>query len=561
MIRTRSRRRIRPLEQIPVWHGFEPGAPAADPSADGAPPAGSAGVDALLDGLNSEQRRAVTHGEGPLLVVAGAGTGKTQVITRRIAWLIATRRARPSEILALTFTDKAAEEMQLRVDQLVPYGYADTAISTFHAFGDRLIREFAFELGLAPDVRVLSRPEVVVFLRERLFDLGLQEYRPLGDPTRFLGALASLFARCRDEDVSPEAYAAHADRLATDAIGLAEAATGADAGDIDRDAAAAAAELARRQSELARAYARYTGLLREHGAIDFGDQVALALQLLRDSAAARESLQARYRYILVDEFQDTNRAQSELVATLAERHRNVTVVGDDDQSIYRFRGAAISNILEFRDRYRGARTVVLRRNYRSLAPILDGAHRLIRFNDPDRLEVRVGISKRLLPERVNRAAAPIRHHAFATAGEEADWIAAEIRRRVDAGARPRDHAVLVRANADADPVLRALNTAALPWRFSGTSGLYARPEVRLLLALLRAVADTGSSVDVFALAASDRYAIPAGDLGEVAGSARRRHRSLFEVLEELEDQPGLLRISPLGRAPLAKLTDDLRRYR
>ena len=561
MIRTRSRRRIRPLEQIPVWHGFEPAAPAVDPSQDGATPPGSAGVDALLDGLNAEQRRAVTHGEGPLLVVAGAGTGKTQVITRRIAWLIATRRARPSEILALTFTDKAAEEMQLRVDQLVPYGYADTAISTFHAFGDRLIREFAFELGLAPDVRVLSRPEVVVFLRERLFELGLEEYRPLGDPTRFLGALASLFARCRDEDVAPGAYETHAEGLAVRAAELAAAAAGADAGAIDRDGAAAAGELARRQAELARAFGRYTTLLREHGAIDFGDQVALALQLLRESAAARESLQARYRYILVDEFQDTNRAQSELVAVLAERHRNVTVVGDDDQSIYRFRGAAISNILEFRDRYRGARTVVLRRNYRSLAPILDGAHRLIRFNDPDRLEVRVGISKRLVPERSDRSAAPIRHHAFTTSGEEADWIAAEIRRRVDAGARPREHAVLVRANADADAVLRALNTAALPWRFSGTSGLYARPEVRLLLALLRAVADTGSSVDVFALAASERYAIPAGDLGEVAGSARRRHRSLFEVLEELESQPGLLRLSPAGRMAIAKLTADLRRYR
>ena len=511
--------------------------------------------------MNLEQRRAVTHGDGPLLVVAGAGTGKTQVITRRIAWLIATRRARPSEILALTFTDKAAEEMQLRVDQLVPYGYTDTAISTFHAFGDRLIREFAFELGLPPDVRVLSRPEVVVFLRERLFELGLEEYRPLGDPTRFLGALASLFARCRDEDVSPAAYATHADGLGTRATALASAATGADAGEVDRDAAAAAAELARRQAELARAYGTYTTLLREHGAIDFGDQVSLALQLLRDSAAARESLQARYRYILVDEFQDTNRAQSELVALLAERHRNVTVVGDDDQSIYRFRGAAISNILEFRERYRGARTVVLRRNYRSLAPILDGAHRLIKFNDPDRLEVKVGISKRLIAERSDRAAAPIRHHAFASAGEEADWIAAEIRRRVDAGGRPRDHAVLVRANADADAVLRSLNTLALPWRFSGTSGLYARPEVRLLLALLRAVADTSSSVDVYAIAASDRYAIPAGDLGEVAGSARRRHRSLFEVLEELEDEPGVLRLSPRGRTALARLTADLHRYR
>ncbi len=560
MIQTRSRRRIRPLEQIPVWHGFEPAA-ATDPSVDGAPDTTPSGVAALLDGLNTEQRRAVTHGDGPLLVVAGAGTGKTQVITRRIAWLIATRRARPSEILALTFTDKAAEEMQLRVDQLVPYGYADTAISTFHAFGDRLIREFAFELGLAPDVRVLSRPEVVVFMRERLFELALAEYMPLGDPTRFLGALASLFARCRDEDVSPEAYGAHARLLSGRAAELATAAAGAGAGEIDRDAAAAAADLARRQVELAAAFGTYTRLMREHGAIDFGDQVSLGLQLLRDSAAARESLQARYRYILVDEFQDTNRAQSELVALLAERHRNVTVVGDDDQSIYRFRGAAISNILEFRERYRGARTVVLRRNYRSLAPILDGAHRLIRFNDPDRLEVKVGISKRLVPERVDRTAAPIRHHAFGTAGDEADWIAAEIRRRVDAGARPRDHAVLVRANADADAVLRSLNTVALPWRFSGTSGLYARPEVRLLLALLRAVADTSSSVDVFALAASERYAIPAGDLAEVAGSARRRHRSLFEVLEEVGAQPGLLRLTQPGRVALAKLTADLRRYR
>jgi DNA helicase-2/ATP-dependent DNA helicase PcrA len=237
------------------------------------------------------------------------------------------------------------------------------------------------------------------------------------------------------------------------------------------------------------------------------------------------------------------------------------VVGDDDQSIYRFRGAAISNILEFRERYRGARTVVLRRNYRSLAPILDGAHRIILFNDPDRLEVRVGISKRLIPERASRTAAPVRHHAFATAGEEADWIAAEIRRRVDGGARTRDHAVLVRANADADPVLRSLNGAGLPWRFSGTSGLYARPEVRLLLALLRAVADPASSVDVYALAASERFAIPAGDLAEVAGSARRRHRSLFEVLEELESQPALVRLSAEGRPALLRLIGNLRRYR
>src|SRR6516162_1037131 len=183
------------------------------------PAAGAA--DEILDGLNDAQRQAVTHGEGPLLIIAGAGTGKTQVITRRIAWLIATRRARPSEILGLTFTDKAAEEMAVRVDQLVPYGYTDTAIATFHAFGDGLIREHALELGLPTDVRVLSRPEVVIFLREHLFEFELDRYRPLGDPTRFLAALATLFSRCKDEDVSPDDYADHAERVSADAARLA----------------------------------------------------------------------------------------------------------------------------------------------------------------------------------------------------------------------------------------------------------------------------------------------------------------------------------------------------
>jgi DNA helicase-2/ATP-dependent DNA helicase PcrA len=549
----RTRREPAALDQLPVWEGFGP--LAQEPVED-------AGLTALLSGLNPEQRRAVTHGDGPLLVVAGAGTGKTEVITRRIAWLVATRRARPAEILGLTFTDKAAAEMQLRVDQLVPYGFADTAISTFHAFGDRLIREFAFELGISPDARVLSRAETVMFLREHLFELGLDAYLPLGDPTRFLGALATLFGRCRDEDVSPSAYRAHADQIAasaavaTAARGPAPAAEGADPAAVQ-----ALAELAARQDELASAYGRYTELLAASGSIDFGDQVALALRLLRESAATLSTVRARYRYILVDEFQDTNPVQSALVGLLAERHRNITVVGDDDQSIYRFRGAAISNILEFRDRYRGARTVVLRRNYRSTAPILDASYRLIKFNDPDRLETRVGISKQLLPQRPATADVPVRHHAFGTGSEESDWIAAEFRRRIDAGVHPRDLAVLVRANASADPILRGLNLAGVPWRFAGTSGLYGRPEVRLLLSLLRAVADLESSPDVYALAASEVYGVPSEDLSVVMSAARRGHRSAWAVLEEADSRTGTLEISPVGRPAVARLVGDLRRLR
>src|SRR5438034_9267751 len=160
----------------------------------------------LLTGLDRAQRRAVTHGEGPLLVVAGAGTGKTTVLTRRIAWLIAEKRARPAEILALTFTERAAAEMQERVDRLVPYGYTDTVISTFHAWGDRLLRDHALEAGLSDRATVLSRAEQIIFLREHLFELPLDRYRPLGDPARFLHALVTLISRARDEDVAPADY-------------------------------------------------------------------------------------------------------------------------------------------------------------------------------------------------------------------------------------------------------------------------------------------------------------------------------------------------------------------
>ena len=325
--------------------------------------------------------------------------------------------------------------MQVRVDQLVPYGFADTAISTFHAFGDRLIREFALEVGRSPDARVLSRADTVVFLRERLFELGLDEYRPLGDPTRFLGALATLFARCRDEDVSPARYAAHA--AAPGCRGGCRASgarRGAGCGAGGPRCGGGEARGGSAAGGARPAYERYTALLAERG----GDRLRRpGLARPRVCCAIRRRSggrsRRRFRYILVDEFQDTNRVQSELVKLLAEPHRNVTVVGDDDQSIYRFRGAAISNILEFRDRHRGARTVVLRRNYRSTAPILDAAHRLVRFNDPDRLEARVGISKQLRPERPR--ARPIRSATtpFATGAEEADWIAAELRRRIDGG--------------------------------------------------------------------------------------------------------------------------------
>ncbi len=337
-------------------------------------------------------------------------------------------------------------------------------------------------------------------------------------------------------------------------------------GTADHPAREARLETARRQAELAGAYTRYQELLGEAGAIDFGDQVALALRLLREHPAARAELQARFRYVLVDEFQDVNRAQAELVALVAEPRRNIAVVGDDDQSIYRFRGAATGAIVDFLGRFRGARTIVLRRNYRSRAGILDAAYRLVRFNDPDRLEVQHGITKRLIAQRGEPrgrrafATAPVRHVAFGTGSEEADWIAGEIAARIANGASPRDHAILVRANSDADAILRSLNVAAVPWRFSGISGLYARPEIRVLLSFLRVVGDPDSSVDVYGLAASDIYGLGGEDLAALANRARRTNRSLWETFAEVDGQPGLLRLHPETRAALARLVADLHRY-
>ena len=498
---------------------------------------GARGAERILEGLNAPQAAAVTHETGPLLIIAGAGTGKTTVITRRIAYLIATRAARPSEILALTFTDKAAAEMEERVDTLVPYGYADVQIATFHAFGDRLIKENALELGLTPDFRVLTRAEQIIFLRDHLFEFPLKHYRPLGDPTRHLHAILTQFSRLKDEDVGPDEYLAHAEGLL---------------------AAAADEELrlaAEQHLELARTYAQYQTLMARLGQVDFGDQIVEALRLFRTRPHILRRYQGRYRYILVDEFQDTNYAQFELVKLLAARHRNVAVVGDDDQAIFRFRGASMSNILDFDRTYPDARQVVLQENRRSPQAVLDAAYRLIQHNNPDRLEVAQKIDKRLV-STVGMGEAP-RHLPFDTVSTESDQVAELIREEHERGRPYRDFAVLVRANNDADHYLRALNMRGIPWTFSGNAGLYGRPEVRLLIAFLRSVVYTDDSISLHYLASSDVYQVPIVDLTNCATYANRRNRHLFDVLH---DVPADLAVSDEGRLAIARLVTDLTRY-
>jgi DNA helicase-2/ATP-dependent DNA helicase PcrA len=553
--------------------------------------------------LNPQQKAAIEHDQGPALIIAGAGTGKTRVITHRIAHLITTKRARPEEILALTFTDKAAHEMEERVDLLVPYGYTDVWISTFHAFGDRVLREHAFALGLPTDFRVLSRPEQVIFFRNHLFRFPLRQYRPLGNPTKFIEAILTLFSRAKDEDVSPEEYLAFAQDLERKAakrlgLGLPPSQASGSAGDwlghggigsgasrppysdhlgasedlflsirtgpqIVKTASQpedrAVQDRASQQMELAKTYQAYQALMAQEGCVDFGDQVNLALKLFREHPSVLKSYQDQFRYILVDEFQDTNYAQFQLVKLLAERHQNILVVADDDQSIYHFRGAAMSNILMFRQLYPNAIKIVLTENYRSGQKILDTAYRLIQFNNPERLEEKESISKRLVGREEGER--EVRHLHFDTLSAEADAVADMIQKKVEAGEyRYRDFAILVRANNDADPYLRAMNMKEIPHRFTGNRGLYRRPEVRLLLAFLHAVADFHDSRYLYELARSELYRAPMRDLQDCTILAHRRNKSLYYVFTHVDTlfEPDLFSME--ARATFKVLVEDLHRY-
>ncbi len=500
----------------------------------------------ILDGLNEAQRGAVLHGDGPLLIVAGAGTGKTTVLTRRIAHLITTRQARPEEILALTFTEKAAREMSERVDQLVPYGYTESFIATFHAFGDRILRENCFAASLPADFRVLSRADEIVFLRERLFSLPLERFRPLGDPGRHLSTLVEFTSRAKDEDVSPDEIRQFGEAQLREAEGP------------SGDEALAAREQALDLIEAGEFFRAQQEALAAAALVDFGDQIHLTLRLLRQRPDVAIALRKRFRYILVDEFQDTNHAQLELIRLIAgEGAPNITVVGDDDQAIYRWRGAAPANLIHFLSLYPSATRVVLRQNYRSTQEILDTAYRLITYNNPHRLEAMTGLDKRLIAER--GAGKNVAQWRFPTVSAEADAVAKAIEGFQGDGVPLSEIAILVRNNADADPFLRALNMRGLPHRFSGGAGLFERPEVRSLIAFLRLVAAPDDSVSAWALAFSEIYAFDPVDLSRMSRYASKKTRPLLEVLRELEGNADLASIGGASREAAKKFVADIER--
>jgi DNA helicase-2/ATP-dependent DNA helicase PcrA len=499
----------------------------------------------ILEGLNKEQLEAVTHKEGPLLIIAGAGTGKTTVITRRIAWLLSQGLARPDEILALTFTDKAAREMQERVDILVPYGYTDIWISTFHAFGDRLLRENALVAGLNPDFKVLSRPESAVFFREHLFEFSLSYYRPLADPTRFIDTLISFFSRAKDEDISPEEFLKFAQNEVIKSKETPE----------DK----AFEEEALQQMEVALAYVKYQELLSKEGLIDFGNQFYLALQLLRGHPAILKNYHKQFKYILVDEFQDTNYAQYQLVKLLAQDKGNITVTGDDDQCIYRFRGAAYSNLLSFIRDFPDAAKVSIVQNYRSSQKILDSAYRLIQQNNPERFEIKANINKRLVGSSAEGNTP--QHLHYDTYSTEADNVARLINDKVKSGKyKYRDFAILVRSNSDAESFLQSLNMEDIPWQFSGNQGLYSREEVKICINFLRVAASFSDSLSLYYLVSSEVYGLDLAALTLCSHYARRRNKDLHSVLQNIDTIEELSELNDEFRGKVKNVLNDLDKF-
>ena len=502
-------------------------------------------MDKVLAGLNKEQVRAVTHGEGPLLIIAGAGTGKTRVITQRIAWLINQGLAQTDEILALTFTDKAAKEMQERVDILMPYGYTDIWISTFHAFGDRLLRENALVCGLNPDFKVLTQSEAAVFFREHLFEFTLNYYRPLAEPTRFIEALISFFSRAKDEDISAKEYLEYAQDFMVQVRN----------GPKDE----AKEELAEQQMEVAAAYVKYQELLASEGLVDFGNQFYLSLQLLRQHPLILENYQKQFKYILVDEFQDTNFAQFQIVKLLAGSIKNVTVVADDDQCIYRWRGAAYSNVLNFIQEYPQTEKITLIQNYRSTQPILDSSYQLIQYNNPERFEVKAKIDKHLIG-LVAEGPQPVHLH-FDTNSAEADNVSKIIQEKVNTGKyKYRDFAILVRSNSDAQGFIQSLNMLNIPWQFSGNQGLYARGEVKLCINFLRVITNPSDSLSLYYLVSSEVYQLNLADLALCNHFARRRNLTLYSVFQDLEKTPQLIQVQEQTRIKIKEVLSDIEKF-
>lgn len=497
--------------------------------------------------LNEAQLQAVSQTDGPMLIVAGAGTGKTKVITSRILHLLLDKNVPSSRILALTFTEKATEEMIARVDEAMPLSYEEVTIKTFHGFCELVLRERGMELGIDPGYRMLTQPEQWLFLKSNLFSFELDYYRPLGNPNKFLHTLLGHFSRLKDEDILPSRYVAHAEMCLEKAED-----------DIAR-------EDATKMLEVAKAYRTYQQLMLENNCLDFGDLQFYALRLFEKRPSVLQEFQDRFQYLLVDEFQDTNYAQNKLVMMLAAKHQNITVVGDDDQSIYKWRGASLSNIRSFEQRFPEAKKVVLTNNYRSVQNVLDVAYHVVQNNNPDRLEHEARIDKRLTAQAFSEPGDPVMVKHFSHYQEEVRDVVASIQSLVGDGLAYRDIALLVRANQHASPFVDAFQDAGIPFSVRDTQGLLRFEEIKDLVSVLRFLAKPQDDVAVFRLLSLPIFHLAMTDVLDVVDKARKSdYKPIFYYLqsslqrEKAPTLPGMEEASPFD--PVYELLESLLQF-
>jgi DNA helicase-2/ATP-dependent DNA helicase PcrA len=498
--------------------------------------------------LNPQQRAAVRHGEGPLLVVAGAGTGKTRVITERIRHLLESDPALPGQgLLGLTFTDKAAAVMKHRVVRAVGERGKDVWLGTFHSFCHALLAE------ANPAMQILDDVDHWILLRRNLPLLALNRYRRLAEPGQFLADFVKFFSRCQDELVSPDDYQRYADDLAA-RYQREKAALKPDAQRLREE------ELARQQ-EITRVYRSSDLLLRERGLMTFGGLLLGAVRELENNSARRRELQARYRYILVDEFQDTNIAQIELLWLLAGGHRNIVAVGDDDQAIYRFRGASFGSFMIFLEKFTGAQLAPgdrtkpiqpLTHNYRSTGRILRVAGQVIAQNERSPLLP----GKQLTPQKPDGE--KIRIVELGSAAEEAQWIAAEMERLHRAGQRWGSFAALYRMHTHRESLVEALAARRIPFVIKNLS-ILDNTLVRDIVAYLRLIAAPSDNVACARVLAAPGWGLEPADLVRLCERASAsKGLALWDALQLAQGELPFVK-SGHRTAELVALISSLRR--
>ena len=474
-------------------------------------------MDNLLDKLNDSQKQAVTHKDGPLLIVAGAGTGKTTVLTRRYAWLLQTEKLSTENILAVTFTEKASQEMEDRILQMLPNGTYDFWIHTFHGFCQRVLEEHALEIGLPNRFKLLSESDAWILLNRRFEELPLDHYRPLGNPVKFLQAILRHISRVKDEGINPDQYVDFAENVK-----------------LDKDTEIATGER-KRLKELADVYAAYQNILHDEGALDFGDLIVETLRLFKERPAVLNKYREQFKYLLIDEFQDTNWAQYELIKLLASPKNNITVVGDDDQAIYKFRGASLANILQFKDDYKNTKTLTLTDNYRSQQEVLDVAYTLIENNNPYRLEVSLeseNLNKKLKAHKGLGAEVFVQWSQ--NIEKEAEWVATDINANHGPNHTWSEFAILVRSNDEALPFVQTLERKGIPYKFFALRGLYTKPIIVDLIALLAIANKPNDNVSLWRVLSMDCLAIPLKALAEINKYADRKGYTLWDTLQNAQ---------------------------